>query len=171
MENIFDKDIINKHEIGMILAQEYSKNSMDPSTKVGACIMDDFYVISKGCNNAPRKWSDIPWERDVEKYGTFNTKYPYVIHAEMNAILKSREDLEGKIMYVTLFPCPNCAKLIVESGISMLIYKEYRDCEDSRCAKRLLKECGVIVQSYDSLLANNTNVKKLKLNINKGAKQ
>ncbi len=159
MENKNPQDDIevDRDKIGMTLAEDYAQNSEDPNTKVGACIMDhNFQIISKGCNCAPIEWQNIPWERDVDRLGVYNTKYSYVFHAEMNAIfnalLLSNEPLNGKIMYVTLFPCSNCAKLIVKSKIGMVIYKEYRECEDAKAAKRLLNECGVIVMSYDDLM-------------------
>ena len=156
MENkVPENDIeVDRDKIGMTLALDYAQNSDDPNTKVGACIMnDEFQVISKGCNNAPIEWKNIPWDRDIEKLGEYNTKYPYVIHAEMNAIFNamflSDKPLKDSIMYVTLFPCSNCAKLIVKAKISIVIYKEYRECEDVKAAKRFLTECGVTLISYD----------------------
>lgn len=156
MKNIDDIEV-DRDKIGMTLAEDYAQNSEDPNTKVGACIMDnDFQIISKGCNNAPIEWKSIPWDNDVKGLGEYNTKYPYVIHAEMNAIFNalflSDRPLNDTVMYVTLFPCSNCAKLIVKSGISMVIYKEYRENEDTKAAKRLLTECGVIVMDYNDLM-------------------
>ena len=170
MENKFSgNDIeVDRDKIGMTLALDYAQNSDDPSTKVGACIMNnDFHVISKGCNNAPIEWKNIPWDRDVEKLGEYNTKYPYVIHAEMNAIFNalflSSEPLNDTVMYVTLFPCSNCAKLIVKAKISMVIYKEYRECEDAKAAKRFLTECGVTLISYDDLMIAKEYLEKNKI--------
>ena len=165
LKNDIEEDIDKK---GMTTALEYAQNSEDPNTKVGACIVSDSQVISKGCNNAPIEWKNIPWDRDIEKLGEYNTKYPYVIHAEMNAIFNaiflSNKPLNDSIMYVTLFPCSNCAKLIVKSKISMVIYKEYRECEDAKAAKRFLTECGVTLISYDDLMRAKDYLTRLEKN-------
>ena len=156
MKNIDDIEV-DRDKIGMTLAEDYAQNSEDPNTKVGACIMDnDFQIISKGCNNAPIEWKSIPWDNDVKGLGEYNTKYPYVIHAEMNAIFNalflSDRPLNDTVMYVTLFPCSNCAKMIVKSKIGTVIYKEFRENEDTKAAKRLLTECGVKFINYNDLM-------------------
>jgi dCMP deaminase len=98
--------------------------SADPSTQVGACIVDaDARIVGIGYNGFPRGCSDddLPWDRtgDTE----LDTKYPYVCHAEMNAILnKNSASLKGCRIYVALFPCNECTKLIIQSGITEVVY-------------------------------------------------
>ena len=113
-------------EYFMAITELSAMRSKDPSTQVGACIVsDDNRILSIGYNGAPNGFNDdeFPWGRDGEN---LNTKYPYVCHAEMNAILNyrgSRKDLEGSKIYVDLFPCNECAKMIIQSGIKEVIYK------------------------------------------------
>lgn len=138
------KDTLKIEEIAMEMALLISKQSKDPSTQVGACIVKDNRIISLGCNNAPKRWTnDFPWGKEVEKIGQENTKYPYVIHAEMNAILNCKESVEGSTIYVTLFPCSNCSKLIAVSGIKKVIYSDSKGNIDEICSKRLLENCGI----------------------------
>ena len=109
--------------------------SKDPSTQVGACIVDkDNRIVSIGYNGFLNGCSDedFPWSREGEN---LNTKYPYVCHAEMNAILNYRgnkKDLEHAKIYVDLFPCNECAKIIIQSGIKEVVYlsNKYADSEN-----------------------------------------
>ncbi len=113
------KDYISWEEYFMAIAQLSARRSKDPSTQVGACIVNaNKRIIGIGYNGFPIGCSDdeLPWGRD----GDFlDTKYPYVCHAEMNAITNAanKPDLDGASMYVSLFPCNECAKLIVQVGI------------------------------------------------------
>ena len=106
----------------MLVAKVSAMRSKDPNTQVGACIVnDEKKIVSCGYNGAPIGYSDdeMPWDRD----GDFvNTKYAYVCHAEMNAILNSHVDLRGTTIYADLFPCNECAKAIVQAGIKKVIY-------------------------------------------------
>lgn len=117
-------DYISWEEYFMAIAQLSARRSKDPSTQVGACIVNTKKrIIGIGYNGFPTGCSDdeLPWDRE----GDFlDTKYPYVCHAEMNAISNSsnKPDLDGASMYVSLFPCNECAKLIVQVGIKEVVY-------------------------------------------------
>ena len=124
-----------------LLAAERSK---DPSTQVGACIVSkDNIIISTGYNGMPKGCSDdeYPWDRTGEQ-----TKYPYVVHAELNAILNaSGRDLRDSRIYVALFPCNECAKAIIQSGIREIVYlsDKYKDSMSTLASKRMLDSAGV----------------------------
>ena len=117
-------DYISWEEYFMAIAQLSARRSKDPNTQVGACIVNsNKRIIGIGYNGFPTGCSDdeLPWGRD----GDFlNTKYPYVCHAEMNAITNAtnKPDLDGASLYVSLFPCNECAKLIVQVGIKEVVY-------------------------------------------------
>ncbi|QDZ23158.1 deoxycytidylate deaminase [Chloropicon primus] len=115
-------------EYFMALAFLSAQRSKDPNKQVGACIVDrDNIILGIGYNGFPRGCddSDLPWSKEAESGNPLETKFPYVCHAEMNAILNSNStNLRGSRMYVTMFPCNECAKLIVQSGISEVIYYE-----------------------------------------------
>ena len=123
------------------------------STQVGACIVDkNNRILSIGYNGAPNGYSDdiFPWDREGNE---LETKYPYVVHAERNAILNyrgSRKDFEGAKIYVDLFPCNECAKEIIQAGISEVIYlsDKYANTNSVIASKRLFDACGV---SYHEL--------------------
>ncbi len=132
----------------MAIAKLSAMRSKDPSTQVGACIVgNDNRILSIGYNGAPNGWEDenFPWAREGEP---LETKYPYVVHAERNAILNyrgSRKDLEGARIYVDLFPCNECAKEIIQAGIKEVIYlsDKYAETDAVIASKRLFDECGV----------------------------
>ena len=119
------KDYLSWDEYFMAIAKLSAMRSKDPSTQVGACIVsNDNRILSIGYNGAPNGFDDneFPWDREGEN---LNTKYPYVCHAEMNAILNyrgSKKDLENAKIYVDLFPCSECAKIIIQPLIKKLIY-------------------------------------------------
>lgn len=138
------QDYISWDEYFMGVALLASKRSKDPSTQVGACIVDSNNVIlTTGYNGFPKGCSDdeFPWDREGE-----NTKYPYVVHAELNAILNaSGKDLKGSRIYVALFPCNECAKAIIQAGITEVIYlsDKYADTPMTQASKLLLSTAGV----------------------------
>ena len=142
------KDYLNWDEYFMAIARLSSMRSKDPSTQVGACIVsNDNRILSIGYNGAPNGFDDkkFPWDREGS---VLDTKYAYVCHGEMNAILNyrgSRKDLENAKIYVDLFPCNECAKLIIQSGIKEIIYicDKYKDTDGVKASKRMLDECGV----------------------------
>ena len=131
-----------------LLAAERSK---DPNTQVGACIVDDQNrILSTGYNGFPHGCSDdeFPWNRD-EAQG--ETKYQYVVHAELNAILNaSGKKLAGSTVYVGLFPCHECAKAIIQSGITEVVYMsdKYADTDSTIAAKRMFDSAGVKYREY-----------------------
>ena len=126
-----------------LLAAERSK---DPSTQVGACIVDsEKRILSTGYNGFPHGCSDdeFPWNRD-EALG--ETKYQFVVHAELNAILNaSGKSLAGSTLYVGLFPCNECAKAIIQSGIREVIYlsDKYNGTPSFEASRKMLCSAGV----------------------------
>ena len=121
--NMKRADYISWNEYFMGVATLASKRSKDPNTQVGACIVDkDNYIVSVGYNGMPLGCSDdeFPWERQG---GTLDTKYAYVTHAELNAILNSKTaNLEGSTVYVTLFQCNECTKALIQKRIGKIVY-------------------------------------------------
>ena len=122
-----------------------SLRSKDPSTKVGACIVNNKKrIVGIGYNGMPYGCDDneFPWKREGE---FLETKYPYVVHAEPNAILNSTTKLDNSTIYVTLFPCNECAKLIIQSGIKEIVYMsdKYEGTETDTASKKMLKSAGV----------------------------
>ena len=148
------KDYISWDEYFMAIAKLSAMRSKDPSTQVGACIVsDDNRILSIGYNGAPNGFDDekFPWAREGE---SLNTKYPYVCHAEMNAILNyrgSKKDLEYAKISVDLFPCNECAKIIIQSGIKEVIYlsDKYANSENNIASRKLFDECGVTYKKLE----------------------
>ena len=139
-------------EYFMGVAMLSAGRSKDPGTQVGACIVnDENRIMSVGYNGMPCGCSDdvFPWERsDDDRY---NTKYLYVCHAEFNAILNcERGNVRGCTVYVTLFPCNECAKAIVQSGIKEIVYMEdkYADSDSVKASKRMFDTAGVKYRQY-----------------------
>lgn len=129
----------------MGVASLASKRSKDPNTSVGACIVSsDKKILSIGYNGFPRGISDdeFPWGNE----GNFlETKYPYVVHAEANAILNTTLPLFGATIYVTLFPCNECVKLIIQSGIKKIIYADnkYAGTKENMAATKMLDAASI----------------------------
>lgn len=152
--NLERKDRISWDVYFMAIAKLSAMRSKDPSTQVGACIVgSDNRILSIGYNGAPNSWKDknFPWAREGEH---LETKYPYVVHAERNAILNYRgsvKDMEGAKIYVDLFPCNECAKEIIQVGIKEVIYlsDKYADTDSVIASKRLFDECGVKYRQLD----------------------
>lgn len=147
-------DYISWDEYFMGVADLSGRRSKDPNTQVGACIVsDDNKILSMGYNGFPKGCSDdeFPWSRE-EGTDPYDAKYLYVTHSELNAILNYRGgSLEGSKLYVTLFPCNECAKAIIQAGIKTLIYKEdkYPDSASVRASKRMLNAAGVRYYQYE----------------------
>ena len=127
--------------------------SKDNNTQVGACIVsDENKVLSVGYNGMPTGCSDddMPWDREGD---TLSTKYPFVCHAELNAILnRITGSLKGSKIYVSLFPCNECAKAIIQSGIKEVIYMEdkYADSDSVKASKIMFEMAGVKYRMYKS---------------------
>ncbi len=142
-------DYISWDEYFMGVALLAAKRSKDPNTQVGACIVDENNVIlTTGYNGFPIGCSDdeFPWDREGEE-----TKYPYVVHAELNAILNaSGKSLKGARIYVALFPCNECAKAIIQSGIKEIVYlsDKYADTAGVKASKLMLTTAGVKLTQF-----------------------
>ncbi len=138
--------VISWDEYFMGVAKLSAFRSKDPNTQVGACIVNtDKKIVGVGYNGLPWGCEDdeFPWEArdgDLEK-----TKYPYVVHAELNAILNSTQNLKNCKIYVSLFPCHECTKAIIQSGIKEIIYEDekYSGTSSDLAAKRMLDAAGV----------------------------
>lgn len=147
------EDYINWDEYFMGVAMLSALRSKDPNTQVGACIVsNDNKILSMGYNGFPNGCSDddFPWTREGESY---DTKYFYVTHGEMNAILNYRGgSLEGCKIYVTLFPCNECTKAIIQCGIKTVVYcsDKYRDEPSTRASRRMMDAAGVRYYQYQS---------------------
>lgn len=138
------ENYISWDEYFMGVAMLAARRSKDPNTQVGACIVSqDNIIISTGYNGMPMGCSDdeYSWEREGD-----DTKYPYVVHAELNAILNaSGRDLRGSKLYVALFPCNECAKAIIQAGIREVLYlsDKYADTWSTIASKRMMDSAGV----------------------------
>ena len=157
------EDITSKEAEYMLSAMLWSKRSEDPSTQVGVAIVDkEGNIISGGCNNPSDKWEgDFPFKTDVpEEYN----KYSYILHAEMNGIFNYTgpvKDFKDATMYVTLFPCANCAKLIVAAKIKKVVYlHDTRKDSNNFIAKVLFNKCGIEYEEFDKTL-----LKGIELNV------
>jgi dCMP deaminase len=154
------ENYISWDEYFMSVAVLSSMRSKDPNTQVGACIVNpDKKIVGTGYNGFPIGCSDevFPWARVGVP---LETKYPYVCHAELNAILNSiSRDLRGCTLYVVMFPCNECAKAIIQSGIREVVYQinKYPEADNVKASIRMLKEAGVVVRQF---------VKNEKLEIN-----
>ena len=138
-------------EYFMAIAIMSGMRSKDPNSQVGCCIVsEDNKILSMGYNGFPKGCSDddFPWARE----GAFlETKYPYVTHSELNAILNYRGgSLEGAKLYVSLFPCNECAKAIIQAGIRTVVYDDdkYRDTDAMIASRRLFDAAGVRYYQY-----------------------
>lgn len=144
------KDYISWDEYFMSVALLASMRSKDPNTQVGACIVgEDKRIISTGYNGFPCGCSDddFPWDREGEQ-----TKYPYVVHAELNAILNAGgRNLSGSRLYVALFPCNECAKAIIQAGIKEVVYlsDKYDGTPSVVASKRMLTAAGVRLVKFE----------------------
>ena len=155
------KDVPKIEDVQMGEAILWSKMSKDPSTQVGASLYSiDNRVLSCGYNGTPVGWPDeeFPWGKDYEGEDKKYEKYNFVVHAEANLFLNyfkyngNKALLSGTTLYVTLFPCSNCAKLIVKHGIKKVVYlsDKYNYTPDNIISKNYLKEHGVEYEQFES---------------------
>ena len=148
------QDYITWDEYFMGVAKLSAMRSKDPSTQVGACIVsEDNKILSMGYNGFPKGCSDdeFPWGKEKQDDDPYNAKYFYSTHSELNAILNYRgTSLEGSKLYVTLFPCNECAKAIIQAGIKTLVYADdkYSDTSAVKASKRMLDAAGVEYKQY-----------------------
>lgn len=156
------EDYINWDEYFMGVAHLSGMRSKDPNTQVGACIVsENNKILSMGYNGFPAGCSDeeFPWEREGEE---LETKYPFVTHSELNAILNYRGgSLEGTKLYVSLFPCNECAKAIIQAGIKSVVYDsdKYEGTPMNVASKRMFDASGVKYMKYQR------SGKKLKIEV------
>ncbi len=138
----------SEDEFYMSIAKLCSLRSKDKQTKVGACLVKDKKILSIGYNGAPRSFPDelVPDGCDMSA-PLKDQKYPYICHAELNAILNyggSLNDLKGSKIYLTISPCYDCAKILAQVGVSEIIYKEeYHRTNITNISKFILNKCGV----------------------------
>lgn len=146
------KDYISWDEYFMGVAKLSAMRSKDPNTQVGACIVSqDNKILSMGYNGFPIGCSDddFPWAREGDP---LENKYFYTTHSELNAILNYRGgSLDGAKIYVSLFPCNECAKAIIQSGIKTIVYAEdkYEKTASVIASKRMLRSAGVEIIHYE----------------------
>lgn len=145
------EDYISWEELFMGLATLSAQRSKDPNTQVGACIVNSEHrIVSLGYNGLPNGLSDdeFPWEREGES--EYDTKYPYVCHAEQNAIQNTNTSTKGCTIYTTLFPCDNCTKLIIQAGIKKVVYLSDKYCgtPSNLAAKRMLDKANIEYVQY-----------------------
>ncbi|AHI53104.1 deoxycytidylate deaminase [Spiroplasma culicicola] len=142
------KDYIDWDTYFLAMVQLNAMRSKDPNTQVGAVIVNDLkQIVSTGYNGLPRGLNDdlYPWGREGQWE---DTKYPYIVHAELNAILSAGKNLRGTIMYTSLFPCNECSKSIIQSGIKKIIYSsdKYEGSVENNISKKMLTEAGIILE-------------------------
>ena len=136
----------------MRMAHVIAERSKDPSTQAGAVVVNEKnIVVGMGYNGWPRgiKTDELPWEREGSLY---ESKYAYVVHAEENAVYNSNARTEGCKIYCTLFPCNECAKTIIQNGITEMIFEndKYHDEDIWKASRRLLDLAGVTYRQYSS---------------------
>lgn len=147
-------DHISWDEYFMGVAVLSSMRSKDPNTQVGACIVsEDRKIVGVGYNGFPSGCSDdeLPWEREG---AWLDTKYPFVCHAELNAILNCNNAslLKGATLYVALFPCNECAKAVIQAGIKKVVYlsDKYADTDATKASKRMFDAANVTYEPLKS---------------------
>jgi len=144
------KNYLSWDETFMQMAYLIAQRSKDPNTQTGAVIVDkNNIIVGLGYNGFPRGCSDdeLPWKRDGN---TCDTKYAYVVHAEANAVFNSNKPTRGGKLYCTLFPCNECAKILIQNGIKEIIYGEdkYHDDDIWKASRKMLEMAGVKCSEY-----------------------
>jgi dCMP deaminase len=150
--NLKRKNYLSWDETFMQMSYLIAQRSKDPNTQVGACVVDENNVIvGLGYNGFPRGCSDdnLPWGRERE-LKLSETKYAYVVHAEVNAIYNANKSVEGCKLYCYLFPCNECAKTIIQTGIKEIIYAVdfYHNEEQCIASRRMLDLAGIKCRQY-----------------------
>jgi dCMP deaminase len=149
-------DVISKEDWFMATAMLAAQRSKDPNTQVGACIVNPKgIIVGIGYNGLPRGCSDdeFPWDREADKIS--DTKYPYVVHAEANAIHnRNVVSLDECMLYSTLFPCNDCAKHIIQAGIAEIVYYDdkYYYSEETKAARRMFDAAKRNYREYVGIL-------------------
>ena len=152
------KNYLSWDDTFIMIAQVIAQRSKDPSTQTGAVVVDeDNIVLGLGYNGWAKgvKEGHFSWSKDygLNKKDILNTKYPYVVHAEVNAILSSNKSVKGAKLYCYLFPCSECTKVIIQSGVKEVIYEDDRQDQNSNnfaVSKKLFDLSGVKHRKYNS---------------------
>ncbi len=148
------EDYLKWDEYFMGIALLSAQRSKDPSTSVGCCIVSsDNKILSVGYNGMPMGCSDdeFPWEREGKP---LDTKYLYVCHAELNAILNyTGTNMRGSKVYTTLFPCNECCKALIQSGVSEVIYysDKYHESDSTVASRRMFDAAGITYRKYNQI--------------------
>jgi len=143
---------IKWEEYFMQIADLSSRRSKDPKTQVGCCIVNptNKHILSIGYNGLPSGFNDddISWE-DTDDF--LENKHTYVVHAEANAILNAEQSIEGSHVYVSMFPCNECAKLLAQSKVGKVIYSDdkYLNKDEGKAALRIFEKAGIQIEKYD----------------------
>ena len=150
MKNDKRKEYLDWDETFMLMSNLIAKRSKDPSTQVGSCVVNDQnVVVGLGYNGFPRGCHDdrLPWKREGSP---LDVKYTYVVHAEANAIMNANSSVKGCRLYVDLFPCNECAKMIIQSGVKEVVYgcDKYADVDIFKASRKMLKTAGVKLRKY-----------------------
>lgn len=145
-----NKDYLSWDDTFILMSNLIAKRSKDPSTQTGSCIVnDDNVVVGLGYNGFPRGCHDdkLPWCREGD---TLDVKYTYVVHAEANAIMNANVSVRGCRLYCHLFPCNECAKAIIQSGIKEVIYEsdKYKEVDIFKASRKMLKMAGIKLKKY-----------------------
>lgn len=159
----------------MSVALLVAQRSPDMNTKVGSCVVKDNHIISTGYNGFPSNTKDgeFPMDRDAKEW--LDNKYPYICHSEMNSILNSPSSVRDSIVYVTLFPCNECAKIIAQSGVKEVVYlhDKYNGTNENIASKHILDACGIKYRQLefdDNVIDIFSNIsKELKGETNEGS--
>jgi dCMP deaminase len=150
MKSDKNKNYLSWDDTFILMSNLIAQRSKDPSTQTGACIVnEDNVVVGLGYNGFPRGCHDdkLPWCREGD---ALNVKYTYVVHAEANAIMNANVAVKGCRLYCHLFPCNECAKAIIQSGITEVIYEsdKYKEVDIFKASRRMLKMAGVKLKKY-----------------------
>ncbi|SKA01860.1 deoxycytidylate deaminase [Anaerorhabdus furcosa] len=156
------ENVLNWDQYFMGMAHLSALRSKDPSTQVGAVIVDETNrVVSIGYNGLPRGCNDdeFPWGREG---GMLESKYAFVVHAELNAILNSPRPVKNCAIYVSLFPCNECAKAIIQSGIKKIVYEcdKYADTDAVKASKKMLRAAGVELIQLQEQISISIDIKE-----------
>lgn len=149
--------ILSWDEYFMGVAKLSGLRSKDPNTQVGCCIVNqNKKIVAVGYNGMPMGCNDKDFPWDVKEGSLENTKYAYVVHAELNAILNSTQQLSGCTIYVSLFPCNECSKAIIQSGIKEIVYADdkYFGTPSFIASRRMLEASGVKVRQVKDIQIN-----------------
>ncbi|XLQ19798.1 MAG: deoxycytidylate deaminase [Candidatus Moraniibacteriota bacterium] len=161
MKNDKRQEYLDWDETFVLMSNLIAMRSKDPSTQVGSCIVNnENVVVGLGYNGFPRGChdDDLPWCRDGE---TSESKYAYVVHAEANAIMNANDNVSGCRLYVSLFPCNECAKIIIQSGVKEVIYvsDKYANIDIFKIARKMLETAGIKLRQYEP--QNRIELKKI----------